>query len=233
MGEVMSQSLNNAPGTNSTTTLNALVPPEGPKSIYIAIDFTVASTAQIDFTLATMGAKITAIQSLWFDNSNNSESVEIDVQGTGQVITVPAGAQGTFPVIAANRPKFVLSSPGNVIVKTCWLNVPLPSNLWFPLASDPVEGAAPLATVVAVGGVAVSAFSGADLAFGAIVNPFNASESLFVNIVNTAGTTAPGGNGTTVELVPGQAFPLPANFGGVVSVNAVTNGHTFTAYGAR
>jgi len=227
----MSQSLNNAPGTNSTTTLNALVPPEGPKSIYIAIDFTVAATAFIDFTLATMGAKITAIQSLWFDNSNNSESVEIDVQGTGQVITVPAGAQGTFPVIAANRPKFNVASPGNVIVRTCWLNVPLPANLWFPLAANPSGGAAPLAFAVAVGGTAVAAFSNARLSAGAIVNPFAATESLFVDLVNVAGTTAPGTHGTTVELVPGQAFDLPANFGGVVSVNAVTSGHAFTAYG--
>lgn len=229
----MSQSLSHAPGTNATTTLNALVPPEGPKSIFIAIDFTGAVSAQIDFTLATMSAKITAIQSLWFDNTNNSESVEIDVQGTGQVITVPAGAQGTFPVIASNRPKFILTSSGNVIVRTCWLNVPLPANLWFPLASDPAEGVSPAATVVTTGGTAVAAFSGADLSSGAVVNPFNASESLFVNIVNTAGTTAPGANGTTVELVPGQAFPLPPNFGGVVSVNAVTNGHTFTAYGVK
>jgi hypothetical protein len=47
-------------------------------------------------------------------------------------------------------------------------------------------------------------------------------------MVNAAGVVAPGANGTTVELVPGQSQAFPALVTSI-SVNAVTTGHAFTA----
>ena len=95
------------------------------------------------------------------------------------------------------------------------------------------SGIGPAAFAIATGSDAVDVWpTGGTPSDGAIiVNPFGASESLFVDIVNAAQTTAPGTNGTTVELLAGGTFTVPPGFSGTVSANAVTTGHTFTAYG--
>lgn len=223
-------SIGQAGGPAQTAVLNALVPPEGPKVVAVPIDFSVFATAEIDFTIAMAQAKITAVQSLVLDNSGNASSVNIQVEGTLQSITAPARSQGVYAVISANRPKFTVSSAGGVPVTLLFLNVPLPTDVWFP-GDVSRSGEAPLASVITNGGTAAVVFNPPPSGGGVVVNPFAATESLFVDIVNSAGATAPGAHGTTVELVPGQTFDIPANFGGVVSANAVTGGHTFTAYG--
>jgi hypothetical protein len=213
-----------------TAVLNALVPPEGPRVVAVACDFSQFQSFNIDFTLAMAQARITAVQTISLDNSANSDPVTIKVDGTAQSITAPARSQGVYAVISTNRPKFLVTSAGSVPLTLLFLNVPLPTDVWFSGGATGV-GAAALATRIAAGGTAVAVFNPPPDGGGTIVNPFNASESLFVDIVNTAQTTAPGTQGTTVELVPGQAFSVPANFGGVVSANAITTGHTFSAYG--
>ncbi len=215
-----------------TAVLNALVPPEGPKVVAVACDFSAFASLLVDFTQAMAQARITAVQSIVLDNSANPQPVTFQVQGTAQSIVAPARSMGVYTVVSTNRPKFLVTSSGGVPLTVLFLNVPLPADVWFPGGSTGA-GAGALATAIANGGTAVSVFAPPPTGGGTIVNPFNASESLFVDIVHTAGTTAPGAFGTTVELVPGQAFPVPLNFGGVISANAVTTGHTFTAYGIR
>jgi hypothetical protein len=88
----------------------------------------------------------------------------------------------------------------------------------------------PTSFSVVHGGTAVPVFNALSLNIGGIVtNPIEATESLFIDIVNTPGTVAPGANGTTFELVPGQPFIVPPNISTAVEVNAVTSGHSFTA----
>lgn len=79
------------------------------------------------------------------------------------------------------------------------------------------------AFTVTTGGTAVNAIIAAN--GGIITNPANASESLWVDPINAAGTAAPGTNGTTFEVPPGQSFSC---FPGNTSVNAVSSNHTFT-----
>lgn len=94
-----------------------------------------------------------------------------------------------------------------------------------------VAATAGAAHIVVTGGTAVTAIAAnaAGIHGGLIINPHGASESLFVDVVNTAGTTAPGVNGTTVELIAGERLELPAGLINAVSVNAVTSSHGFTA----
>lgn len=93
-------------------------------------------------------------------------------------------------------------------------------------ALTPVAG---LAFAVATGGTAVTVFSAGSIVNQAyIVNPIGATESLFVDPVTTAGTTAPGTTGTTTELAAGQSYTIGPTTK-AVSVNAVTSGHSFTA----
>lgn len=95
--------------------------------------------------------------------------------------------------------------------------------------------AAGAATAIVTGGTAVTAVSG-PINGGYIINPSNASgqgiatsESLYVDMVNTPGSTDAAANGTTSLIVTGGNFSLPAVAAGVnVKVNAATAGHKFT-----
>lgn len=99
-------------------------------------------------------------------------------------------------------------------------------------AAGSSTGVAPNAKTVTTGGTAVSAFLAGTIVNGAIViNPKNASESLYVDLVTTAQVSQTGGsNGTSVELVAGQSFVLPGGLTNAVSVNATTSSHAFVAY---
>lgn len=230
-------SLANTPGVNQTTVLNALVPPEGPKSVAVPMDFTTTDTVLVDFTVTTSQAKISTVQMIYVDNFGNPARLDIAVSGTSQIIRCPAGRQGWFPVVATNRPKFTCTTTPGVTVTVLFLNVPVAQGNWNPDENDYVKASNPLTFTVTTGGTPVTvwqttATTQVPTDGAVIINPKAATESLFVDIVNAPGTTAPGTNGTTVELAAGDAFTVPPNFDGTVYANAATNGHTFTAYGA-
>lgn len=239
-------------GTRQQAIYNSLVPPEGPKVVSIPLDFTDTDTIELDFTLAYAQTTISVVQCLWVDNFSNSEALVVTVQGTQQTIEVPAQAQGVFPIIAAIRPRISITTTEGVIIPSLWLNVPLPLGVWYkgggqtiavtgdvgiigtvathdtPPSSTPT---APDAFAVATGGTAVVAFAAGTVPLGAILYNASTTESLFVDFVNTAGTTSPGANGTTIEVQPQQQFTVPGGITTAVSVNAVTAGHGFA--GAR
>lgn len=226
-------SLTNVSGQNIYAVINATIPPEGPKAIPQTLDFTIANTVIIDFTTAFSQGRITAIQTLWLDNSGNEQPVQITVEGTQQIITFPAGAQGTIPIIAANRPKFTCQSVGNVALQSVWLNVPMPQALWFPAEGAGTIATAASVTSIATGGVSQIVWQAGSVPKGGavVINPIGSSESLFVDIVQAATDVSPAVNGTTVELPAGDDFVIPAGFQGAVNVNAATTGHKFVAYG--
>lgn len=92
---------------------------------------------------------------------------------------------------------------------------------------------AAVASRVTLGGTAVIAAYG-PLLGGFIVNPaspedqgIGTAETLFVDLVSTASASE---GPTTFPVQPGQYFFFPAGFDGVVSVNAATSGHRFSAF---
>lgn len=243
---------------NQISVANALVPPEGPKVVPTQLDFSTAGIVIVDFTLPQMQKRISVIQTVIVRNWNNPNPLTITVDGTSQMIDVPANSDVTTAVLAAIRPKFVVQTVSGVIVPVIWLNVPLPS-LYVPntgggssqvtvvgtvdvdvlntvtvtgtvnavSAAGSITPANADASSITTGGTAVSVFASGG---GVIVNPDNATESLFIDIVNSPGTVAPGTSGTTVELVAGQSFTTPRGTTTATRANAVTNGHTFSAY---
>ncbi len=219
------QSLTSINGVNATTVYNALVPKEGPKSVSTVLDFTAANDITVDFTLAGQEGKISAIQSVWVDNSTNPGPLTLTVVGTGQNIVFPAASCGALPIISATRPRIVCHCDATAIVRVVWLNVPLPVGVWGTGSGVVVAGDA---FAIAIGGTAVIVFAHAS-AGAYITNPNNATESLFVDPVHVAVTASPGVFGTTTELVAGQSYAPPP--GARVSVNASTSGHVFVAVG--
>ena len=226
-------SLGNNP-VNQVSVLNGLVPPEGPKSLAEILDFSTASSVLIDLTITTQQVLISTVQAIFADNSANPAELSITCSGTQQSIDVPAGAQGWFSLVATNRPKLTFQTQPGLRVPVILLNVPVSQSWWYPNGQGGSSGSGPAFTTVATGGTAVTIWSGSTVPSGGAVirNPYNATESLYVDIVNAAQVSQSGGtNGTSVELQAGDSFTVPPGFLGSVSVNAATNGHAFVAYG--
>ena len=191
---------------------------------------------ELDITFSMSNNNIDQIQSVFIDNTNGSELFVLSVISTGQQIKMRPGYQGWRPILVNPTSDSFVFTGGNALVPLFFVDVPMP--IGDSLGTNLNVGVAALATAVVTGGVPVAVFatvpgvSDVPSDGAVIVNPFSASESLFVDLVNPAADTAPGPNGTTVELLPGGAFIVPPNFSGTVWADAITSGHTFSAYGA-
>lgn len=223
-------------GAQQSAIFNSLTPPEGPKAVTLPLDFSIAASFLIDCTLAYDRTVLTVVQTLWCDNSANTAETVFVVAGSQQKIIVPAGAQGSFPVITPIRTKITASTTTTALVTVTILNVPLPSAVWTvgPLAivtpvetlTQPGTAKAGASVTIATGGTSqVAIAAGVITQQGVIKNPNSATESLFVDMVNAAGTTD-GASGTTFELKAGDKFIVPP-VTGAVNVNAATTGHAF------
>ena len=93
------------------------------------------------------------------------------------------------------------------------------------MAATPVTPQPGLVSQVVTGGTPVTVVA-ANPNGGYIQNPVTATETLYVNPVGAAGTTANGATfglspGAVWEIIPGQTTPT--------TVNAITGGHIFSA----
>ena len=85
---------------------------------------------------------------------------------------------------------------------------------------------APLVGTVATGGTAVTVFTtGTIFRWADIINPPTATETLYIDIVNTAVA----GSATSIPLLPGIGYRVSGPINNPVSVVAATNGHAFVA----
>lgn len=196
-------------------------------------------------------------QAMMVDNTANATDLTITELSYGWTRVVQAGTLRVFQYPAVDNQVFIFSTTGNasVIVSVFdWPAFPDESFLTANVTGQDVTIVGPLplpvedtvaegylasiagqgtavagaATSVATGGTPVTVFTNLHKGGAYITNPNAATESLFVDEVNPAGTTAPGTHGTTIELVAGQTQVFPANVGSVTA-NAVTSGHAFTA----
>lgn len=117
-------------GFNSIRIENALVPDEGPKIVPINLEFGAIASYEIDLTLSISQRKIRIVQGIYIDNSQNSNPFTIEAQASKQRITVQPGAQGYYPLLAGQFPRFTCSSNGTALVYIAFLNVPVPALQW-------------------------------------------------------------------------------------------------------
>lgn len=221
---------------NQISVLNALVPPEGAKSLAVNLDFTSASSVLVDLTITTAQVLISTVQAIFADNSGNDAELIVTSAATQQVLRIPPGAQGWFSLVATNRPKLTFATPAGIgIIQCLLLNVPVSQQFWYPSGSPLGAGIGAAVVAITTGGTAQNVWAAGSVpSDGAVIrNPKNASESLYVDIVHPAQVSQSGGtNGTSVELAAGESFTVPPGFAGAVSVNAATTNHAFVAYGA-
>lgn len=237
-------------GTQQIGVFNALVPKEGPKSVFLPLDFTTVSEVLVDFTQAYEKTVMTVVQTVWCDNSANSVPVSFTVQGTGQTVIVPAGAQATLPVIAAIRPKITVENSGGGILPCIFLNVPLPAVVYgvsgagativYPginpwpsgLVMEDLTGTS-WGTTKAAGGTSTTLVPANPSRQRLIIqNPLSAAAQgipVAENItININGTLAGSGLDNFAQLAPGQSLifgPGGADDRSAITWNAATTGH--------
>lgn len=117
-------------GFNSVRIENALVPNEGPKIVPLNLDFAIVGTYEIDLTLAINQRKIEIVQGIYIDNSLNTSPFSIVAESSKQKISIAAGAQGYYPLLAGQYPRFTCTSAGAFVVYIAFLNVPVPALQW-------------------------------------------------------------------------------------------------------
>src|ERR1044072_5286380 len=120
---------------NMYSVANMIVPKEGPKVVPVILDFSGIDTIELDGNqIVTMGG-IDYIQTIYIDNSENTESVSIRSNITNQVITCPPHSQGNFNVFTPNMPKFYISTDGALEISIFFCNFPLIPCVWGTTSS--------------------------------------------------------------------------------------------------
>ena len=118
---------------------NGPFPLEGPKAIPFICQFTGSIGAiPIDFTGIFQRGLITLIQTVFIDNSNNTQETTLVANGTNQTIIAPSQSQGYYNIAVTNPPRFIVSSGGGVNVPMQFLNVAVTSSIWFPAGGGQV-----------------------------------------------------------------------------------------------
>src|SRR5579859_61724 len=109
---------------------NAMVPSEGPKIIPVSVDLTVNQSVLIDISPQQQSGKISFVQSVFVDNSNNSQPTLVNNPVTQVTLVVPPNSQALLPIFVGNPPKLVVSSTGGVSIVVALLNILVSATVW-------------------------------------------------------------------------------------------------------
>lgn len=108
---------------------NGLAPVGEPLCVPVTLDLTTTAELTIDFQLEESNGVIGTIQTLYIDNADNAQPLEIIFAITGQRIKCGANRQGYFPVLVTDT-QFRAKSTGAVKVNVHFVNVPMPAAVW-------------------------------------------------------------------------------------------------------
>lgn len=220
----------------------------GRVAINVLIDFALGASFQLDLSQVQSQGSIDSVQTLYIDNADNADALQIIFGLTNQRVIWPAGAQGYLPVLQGNPPVMVFSiASGTPVVKVQCMNFFVPPGIWYTngvpvddltlasvitngavnvnVAPNTVTGPDDATATITAGGTRQSLFP-ADPARKRflISNPVNATETLsFSYVSNTGGL---------IDLPPGTTWNEAdlSTSGDEIWIVAATTGHAFTAY---
>lgn len=110
---------------------NQLVPDEGPKSVSIQMDFDGIDEYNLSLLYQIESEKISAVQTIYFDNSLQPEDVDVVMSTTGQRITLPGLTQGYLPALVDGQGEMQFNCvSGTAVFKAILLNVPMAPYIW-------------------------------------------------------------------------------------------------------
>jgi hypothetical protein len=105
-------------------------PSEGSRCLTTMYSWASSTFYQEDFSQYVARGELTTFQGVFVDNSTNTDSVVITINGTMQVIACPAFSQGVFPTFFTGTPACLIQSgtptgeTSSSVTRCCWLNAP-------------------------------------------------------------------------------------------------------------
>lgn len=187
-----------------------LRPAGDPLSIPYSLDFSSASSIVFDLEKEQTLQYIDFVQSIFVSNYSNTAVLTITFSG-GQVIHVPAGAEGYFPV-SAEFGKFVVkfetTPTANLAIPVIFMNVPVASQQWGPLTVNVAGVTATFTPTAATATLGSQVAAASAQLFAANVNAKrrivqNPAANLNPIYISFGGTAA---DATSFQLTPGQVF---------------------------
>jgi hypothetical protein len=107
-------------------------PNEGPRCVSAQYNWTSQAGFTEDLSGLVGRGVATTIQSVFIDNSGNSQPVTLTVNGTLQTLVVAGHSQGMFPLFFTGQPGFQLTTtaPIAAVTRLNLLNVPSNGASW-------------------------------------------------------------------------------------------------------
>lgn len=123
----------NVTGLTIAGRIDAPDPKNGQVAIQKNLDMATAKSYSIDFTSMNQAAQIGVIRTMFADNSNNPSEIAVTALGTGQRFTIPAFAEGYFPIVSRLNAGIVLESDGGASkpVTIIFFNYDFPIGVWY------------------------------------------------------------------------------------------------------
>lgn len=123
----------NVTGLTVAGRIDAPDPKNGQIAIQKNLNMSAASSFSIDFNSVNQQQTIGVIRTLFMDNTSNPSEVVVAALGTGQRFTVPAYAEGYFPVISRLNAGIVLTTNGGAtdVVGVTFFNYDIPAVVWY------------------------------------------------------------------------------------------------------
>lgn len=107
-------------------------PCEGPKTLPIVCDFSIASVQTFDFTTFLATGAISGLQGVFIDNADNGQKLTLTINSTGQRIVCPANSQGFFPLfMQPGNGQIAVTCTGGNTSKIYFYNTPIMPAVWF------------------------------------------------------------------------------------------------------
>lgn len=101
------------------------MPEGGPLALPIRLDFSANTSYTLDYSNQTARGFMDMVQTIFVDNFGNGAILKITIQGSQQVLQIPAGTQGYFPVICPNPVRIQFDSTGGTVQSVILLNFPV------------------------------------------------------------------------------------------------------------
>lgn len=116
-------------------THNAVLPKEGPMVFPVNLDFSLATGAAsqtVDLTLQIQQGFVSYVQGFYVDNADNTATLTITIDETGQRFKIPAGRQAYMPAFFSDTAKCVLTTTqaAGLVVPFFLTNVPVDAMIW-------------------------------------------------------------------------------------------------------
>jgi hypothetical protein len=101
------------------------MPEGGPKCVAIRLDFSANATYVLDYSNVMNLGYLDMVQTVWVDNFGSGQVLKITIPASQQVLQIPAGAQGYFPVLCPNPVKMQFDSTGATVQQVTLINFPV------------------------------------------------------------------------------------------------------------